>query len=159
MTILSYVFNTPLGLLAVREDQDALCAVEFVAYEEPDISLTPLLKEAKDQLTAYFQGRLQQFELPLSARGTPFQQRVWAQLQQIPYGHTLSYAEVAQRINQCQAVRAVGAANSRNPLAIVVPCHRVIGRDGSLTGYAGGIERKAYLLALEKGQISLGCAP
>ncbi|NET31522.1 MAG: methylated-DNA--[protein]-cysteine S-methyltransferase [Cyanothece sp. SIO1E1] len=102
--------------------------------------------EAKQQLTAYFAGSLTTFELPLQLQGTPFQQQVWAALKTIPYGITLSYGELAQQIGKPNASRAVGLANGRNPVSIIVPCHRVIGANGKLTGYGGGIERKQWLL-------------
>jgi methylated-DNA-[protein]-cysteine S-methyltransferase len=107
------------------------------------------LAEARRQLDAYFVGAITAFTLPLAASGTPFQQRVWAALREIPFGETISYAAIARRIGASDAVRAVGAANGRNPLSIVVPCHRVIGADGSLTGFGGGIERKRWLLQHE----------
>ena len=107
------------------------------------------LDAACKQLDQYFAGQRRQFELRLAPRGTPFQRQVWQALQAIPYGTTCSYSELANRIENPQAVRAVGAANGANPLAIIVPCHRVIGRDGSLTGYAGGLPRKQLLLELE----------
>jgi methylated-DNA-[protein]-cysteine S-methyltransferase len=105
--------------------------------------------EASRQLALYFEGRLTQFDLPLAARGTPFQQRVWEELKTIPYGATVSYGELARRIGQPSASRAVGMANGRNPIGIIVPCHRVIGANGKLTGYGGGLPRKEALLALE----------
>ncbi len=104
---------------------------------------------AAGQLAAYFAGRLTDFSLPLAPAGTPFQRRVWVGLQDIPYGDTWSYRQLAGKIGNPAAVRAVGLANGRNPIAIVIPCHRVIGADGSLTGYGGGLERKRYLLDLE----------
>jgi methylated-DNA-[protein]-cysteine S-methyltransferase len=104
---------------------------------------------ARAQLAAYFAGDLTIFTLPLAARGTPFQQRVWAALRELPYGETISYIDLARRLGDERAVRAVGGANGRNPLPIVVPCHRVIGADGSLTGFGGGIERKRWLLRHE----------
>jgi methylated-DNA-[protein]-cysteine S-methyltransferase len=104
---------------------------------------------AKRQLREYFAGHRKVFDLPLAPRGTPFQQEVWRALRKIPFGRTSSYSAIAERIGRPKAVRAVGAANGKNPIVIVVPCHRVIGRDGSLTGYAGGVERKQRLLALE----------
>lgn len=107
------------------------------------------LREARRQLEAYFAGELELFDLPVAMHGTPFQLRVWEALRSIPFGETVSYAEIARRIGNATAVRAVGAANGRNPVPIVVPCHRVIGADGSLTGYGGGIERKKWLLAHE----------
>jgi methylated-DNA-[protein]-cysteine S-methyltransferase len=104
---------------------------------------------ARRQLDEYFAGERSAFELPLDGAGTPFQRRVWAALAAIPYGETVSYGELARRIGRPAAVRAVGMANGRNPISIVVPCHRVIGADGALTGYGGGVERKRYLLELE----------
>ena len=106
--------------------------------------------EAKEQLAAYFAGNLQQFDVPIRLCGTDFQKRVWAELTRIPYGATRSYGELARQIGSPGASRAVGLANGRNPLSIVVPCHRVIGANGKLTGYGGGISRKETLLALEK---------
>ena len=102
-----------------------------------------------EQLAAYFAGELTTFDVPLNAHGTPFQQRVWSALLTIPYGETVSYLEIARRIGDAKAVRAVGTANGRNPISIIVPCHRVIGASGALTGYGGGIERKRALLMLE----------
>ncbi len=104
------------------------------------------------QLEQYFAARLTRFDVTLDLQGTPFQQTVWNGLMGIPYGQTVSYGELAQRINNPKAVRAVGLANGRNPVSIIVPCHRVIGANGSLTGYGGGLERKKCLLALERGQ-------
>jgi methylated-DNA-[protein]-cysteine S-methyltransferase len=104
---------------------------------------------AAEQLAAYFAGRLTDFTLPLAPAGTPFQRRVWAGLQEIPYGETWSYGQLASKIGNPAAVRAVGLANGRNPIAVVIPCHRVIGSDGSLTGYGGGLDRKRFLLDLE----------
>ena len=112
----------------------------------------PLLQQAVQQLDAYFAGLLRNFELPLDTVGTEFQHSVWRGLLAIPFGRTSSYAELAHQIGNPKAVRAVGAANGRNPIAIIVPCHRVIGAAGTLVGYAGGLERKRFLLALESGQ-------
>jgi methylated-DNA-[protein]-cysteine S-methyltransferase len=111
---------------------------------------SPLLIEATRQLQDYFAGRRTTFELPLSLAGTPFQRRVWAALQDIPYAETISYGQLADRIGQPTAARAVGLANGRNPIGIIVPCHRVVGADGGLTGYGGGIERKEHLLEFER---------
>jgi methylated-DNA-[protein]-cysteine S-methyltransferase len=111
---------------------------------------------AAGQLSAYFAGQLTEFDLPLSPAGTDFQRQVWTGLQAIPYGKTVSYAELARRVGRPSASRAVGLANGRNPIAIVVPCHRVIGADGSLTGYGGGLDRKRFLLALERGPRGAG---
>lgn len=109
----------------------------------------PLLQEAARQLAAYFAGKLRRFELPLRPAGTPFQQRVWAALCEIPYGEVRSYGAIAARIGSPKAARAVGRANHGNPLPIVIPCHRVIGASGALTGYGGGLPIKEYLLRIE----------
>jgi len=108
-----------------------------------------ILRAAREQLDAYFAGRLTIFDLPLAASGTPFQERVWAELRSIPFGRTASYGELARRLGEPKAVRAVGSANGRNPISIIVPCHRVIGASGDLTGFGGGIERKRWLLEHE----------
>jgi methylated-DNA-[protein]-cysteine S-methyltransferase len=107
------------------------------------------------QLQEYFAGELREFDIPLLMEGTEFQKRVWKTLQTIPYGETISYGELAKKIGDSKAVRAVGAANGQNPIPIIVPCHRVIGSDGSLTGFGGGIENKRKLLELERGQGTL----
>jgi methylated-DNA-[protein]-cysteine S-methyltransferase len=109
-----------------------------------------LFRPLREQLRAYFAGELQAFDVPLAARGTPFQQRVWQLLRTIPYGTTTTYGELARRLGNGNASRAVGLANGRNPIGIVIPCHRVVGADGALTGYAGGIERKRWLLEHER---------
>ncbi|MCC3763275.1 methylated-DNA--[protein]-cysteine S-methyltransferase [Glycomyces sp. TRM65418] len=151
--------ESPLGRLAVAAVDEGLTYVhmgveeveETWGPEEP----TPVLEAAVDQLSAYFAGDLKEFDLPLAPVGTAFQRRVWAELAKIPYGETCSYLEVAERIGDRKAVRAVGLANGRNPIAIVVPCHRVIGANGRLTGYAGGLWRKERLLSLERGEPAL----
>lgn len=147
-------FNTPIGELALYCHDNRLVAIDFsdndaglAAEVSPD---DPLLQEACHQMEAYFAGQLQGFDLPLAPSGSPFRLRVWRALQDIPYGETCSYGELAKAIGAPKASRAVGQANHHNPLSIVIPCHRVIGSDGSLTGYGGGLERKRFLLALEK---------
>jgi len=122
--------------------------VRFEA-EAAAISTDPLLLEAADQLGAYFAGELHEFDLPLAPRGTPFQRGVWDAVSAIPYGSTATYADIAAAVGRPSACRAVGAANGRNPLPLIVPCHRVIGAAGALTGYGGGLERKRSLLDLE----------
>jgi methylated-DNA-[protein]-cysteine S-methyltransferase len=114
-----------------------------------DPAACPVVGDARAQLAAYFAGERTAFDLPLAMRGTAFNLRVWAELRGIPYGETASYADVARRLGSPGAARAVGAANARNPIPIIVPCHRVVGADGSLTGFGGGIERKRWLLAHE----------
>jgi methylated-DNA-[protein]-cysteine S-methyltransferase len=112
-------------------------------------SSDPLLLDAADQLRAYFAGELREFDLPLAPRGTPFQREVWAAVAAVPYGRTATYSEIAAAVGRPSACRAVGAANGRNPLPVIVPCHRVIGAAGALTGYGGGLDRKRSLLDLE----------
>ena len=120
------------------------------AGDEP-LEETPVLKHAVEELTAYFAGAFQAFSIPLSPRGTAFQQAVWQALMDIPYGQTATYGEIAARIGNPKACRAVGMANNRNPLPIVIPCHRVIGGSGKLVGYGGGLPVKEWLLKLERG--------
>jgi methylated-DNA-[protein]-cysteine S-methyltransferase len=123
---------------------------------EPEWTLDRgLLKEPARQLTAYFQGRLRHFDVPVAPAGTAFQQAVWSELQNIPYGETISYGELARRLGNPKAVRAVGLANGSNPISIIIPCHRVIGSNGTLVGYGGGLSTKQALLALERGQGTL----
>ncbi len=147
---------TPCGPLLLVINEQGLCHVDFCLSPKPVLvpeSWQPdeaALAPYAEQFTAYFDGRLQRFDLPLAAHGTEFQQQVWQALAQIPYGETRSYGDIAQVIDKPKAVRAVGAANGRNPLAIIVPCHRVIGRDGTLTGYAGGLTIKQFLLTHEQ---------
>src|SRR5262249_6058920 len=112
-------------------------------------------KTVLQQLHEYFEGRSTSFDIPLSMSGSAFEHAVWSALQEIPYGETASYGEIARRVGEPDAPRAVGVANARNPIAVIVPCHRVIGADGSLTGYGGGLERKRFLLDLESGALAL----
>lgn len=145
---------SPVGTLLLESDGKALTRVRFPG-EPADTGTEARIRDAApfaaalDQLREYFAGKRRKFELPLAPRGTPFQLKVWRELLKIPYGRTITYAELARRIGNEKACRAVGAANGRNPLPIVVPCHRVIGADGSLTGFGGGIEAKRRLLVLE----------
>jgi methylated-DNA-[protein]-cysteine S-methyltransferase len=129
-------------------------AVSYSAIRIPHSAFrddhAPPFAAVKEQLAAYFRGDLQAFDLPLAPAGTPFQRRVWQELARIPYGETISYGELARRVGNPKAARAVGLANGQNPLPIIVPCHRVIGSDGRLTGYGGGLPRKEALLALER---------
>lgn len=146
--------DSPLGPVRISATEEGISEVLFCAVsgEATPSALTAL---AAEQLQAYFAGRLQRFSLPLAATGTDFQQQVWQALCAVPFGATCSYADIARNIDNVKAVRAVGAANSRNPLAIVVPCHRVIGANGTLTGYAGGLDKKAWLLKHEQRQQAL----
>ena len=148
------VHSSPVGLLTLVSDGRSLIGVHFEGWDPPVgaiLGLDSVLAVAACQLDAYFDGRLATFDLPLAPIGTPFQHRVWSALRDIPFGETRSYGQLAKAIGKPSAMRAVGAANGRNPIAIVVPCHRVIGADGSLTGFGGGIERKKFLLSLEQG--------
>ena len=159
---LDYVWmDTPVGRLLVAADEAGL---RYVLFGEGRSSVGPQpgwhedatrLAHAVRQLHAYFAGGLRRFELPLAPEGTPFQRRVWQELLNIPYGETISYGELARRIGKPTGSRAVGLANGANPISIVIPCHRVIGSDGKLTGYGGGLKTKEWLLALERGQLAL----
>ena len=147
-------FETRLGKCPVRvvTTPTAVEGVELNPEGPPECECNenqPLVKEALKQFSAYFEGRLTEFDLPLEMAGTPFQKRVWEALREIPYGETCSYKDLALSIGMPSAVRAVGAANGRNPIAIIVPCHRVIGAGGNLVGYGGGLPMKRMLLDLE----------
>ena len=149
--------NSILGIFRLEEENDAICGLTLCPDGVPELEPlprkvceTPLLQEAEEQLNEYFAGVRREFDLPLAAKGTPFQQAVWAQLRKIPYGEVRTYGQLAAALGNPKAGRAVGSACHRNPLCIVVPCHRVIGADGSLTGYAEGLDIKEYLLELER---------
>ncbi len=148
--IYTYV-DTPIGSILVAGDGAAIVETCFAgAKPKPDWTRDDdAFRDASGQLTAYFAGELQAFDLPLAPRGTDFQQSVWSALLRIPYGETTTYSTIAERIGRPAAVRAVGAANGANPIPIVIPCHRVIGASGSLTGFGGGLDVKRQLLALE----------
>ncbi|HEX2086268.1 MAG TPA: methylated-DNA--[protein]-cysteine S-methyltransferase, partial [Solirubrobacteraceae bacterium] len=137
--------DSPIGPLTLTVADGRLTGLRMEAGAR-DAREEPALRRAVAQLDAYFAGALTAFDLPLAPAGTAFQRRVWSALCEIPYGETVSYRELAARVGSPSACRAVGHANGRNPLAIVVPCHRVVGADGSLTGFGGGLERKAWLL-------------
>ena len=144
-----FTMGSPAGLLTATEENGAIVSLHF-GGERKTLPRTPLLQEVQRQLTAYFSGALREFDLPLAPRGTPFQCAVWQALREIPYGEVRSYGEIAAAIGRPNACRAVGMACHVNPIAIVVPCHRVMGKSGALTGYAAGVERKRVLLALEQ---------
>lgn len=135
-------------------DGDGLCALRFAAAGE-EMDAAPVLLQAERELEEYFAGRRTAFSVPLSMHGTPFQMAVWEALRDIPYGETRSYASLARQIGRPRACRAVGMANHVNPLPILVPCHRVLGADGRLTGYAGGLNVKEYLLKLEGAHVKV----
>ncbi len=153
--------ESPVGKLLIAGD---VAGVRRILFTEGRRDVRPepgwnenveALSEVIRQLRAYFAGTLREFRLPLAPEGTPFQRCVWQELLNIPYGSTISYGELARRLGKPSASRAVGMANGANPISIVVPCHRVIGSNGKLTGYGGGLKNKAWLLALERGQIDL----
>lgn len=161
MSSYHYLYPSLIGDLILCEEDGSLTMVEFAEPDadyrsHPDLHgqttapvLTPILAETVRQLDEYFAGKRYDFDLPLAPQGTPFQQQVWAALRQIPYGTTASYGQIAAAIGNPKASRAVGMANNRNPIAVIIPCHRVIGADGSLVGYGGGIPIKKQLLELE----------
>ena len=158
----SYTFmKSPVGTLLLAANHEALCSISFPSEGRP---ATPdehwkedeqALRKTIEQLLAYFAGELETFDLPLAPEGTAFQQKVWKELCQIWYGQTVSYGELARRIGNDKASRAVGLANGSNPIPIIIPCHRVIGSNGKLTGYGGGLPIKEKLLALERRQLTL----
>lgn len=144
------LFQSPLGKLTLVANEHALTGIFFRhCNEAPPTPKSALLAIAEEQLNEYFAGKRQQFDLPIEFKGTEFQKKVWAALLTIPYGETRSYADIAKQVGSPKAVRAVGLANSKNPISIIAPCHRVIGSNGKLTGYAGGLHNKEFLLRLE----------
>ncbi|MFG1645282.1 methylated-DNA--[protein]-cysteine S-methyltransferase [Amycolatopsis sp. NPDC049252] len=152
------VVDSPFGPLTLVAQGDALCGLymvrqrhrpDEVTFGEPDPG-AGIFARAETELKEYFAGQRHEFYVPLTFVGTPFQQLVWAELRKIPYGTTTSYGELADRLGKPSASRAVGLANGRNPIGIIVPCHRVVGANGSLTGYGGGLERKRHLLDFEQ---------
>jgi len=150
---------SPLGTLVLATNGNALTGIWFDGQRyQPPIGFdwkrqqdSALLQRARSLLTAYFAGHRPGFDVPVEPHGTPFQRAVWQAIATVPYGETIAYRELARRVGRPHSVRAVGAATGRNPLSIMIPCHRIVGADGSLTGYAGGLDRKRALLALESG--------
>jgi methylated-DNA-[protein]-cysteine S-methyltransferase len=157
MHMINYTYmESPVGRLLLAGDEEGIRLISFLEGKRPTKPQpgwryhTEPLQRAVGQLSDYFAGHRRRFDLPLQLRGTPFQLAVWQALQDIPYGQTISYGELARRVGNPNGSRAVGLANGSNPIAIVVPCHRVIGSNGKLTGYGGGLENKETLLALER---------
>jgi len=139
--------STPLGSAKLEGNEEGLNNVTVLEQDEPESKIIPeVLLDAAYQLNEYFEGKRQNFDLLLNPEGTEFQKKVWSLLLEIPYGKTISYLELSRRLEDVNAIRAVASANGKNPLWIIIPCHRVIGSDGSLTGYAGGLHRKKWLL-------------
>ncbi len=148
-------YESKAGRIGITEKNGQITRICITGDDLPkgeELCKTPLLKEAVRQLDSYFNGELKEFSLPLAPEGTDFMKQVWAALCEIPYGKTATYGEVADKIGRPKAARSVGLANNRNPIPIIIPCHRVIGADGSLTGYAGGLDMKKRLLDLEKAE-------
>jgi O-6-methylguanine DNA methyltransferase len=141
--------ESPIGLVEIEGTREAITGLHFVDERRPGATTSPVLEEALNQVLGYFRGTRRRFDLPLDLGGTDFQRAVWQHLLTIPFGEITSYGGVALAIGRPRAVRAVGAANGRNPISIIVPCHRVLGGDGSLTGYGGGLWRKEWLLRHE----------
>lgn len=155
--------DSPIGTIILTSDGQALTGLYTSAHkyeaelsdrQSVSVDRSEILSKAKEELQLYFAGKLTEFTVPVAKSGTPFQQRVYEQLCLIPYGETISYGELAARVGNPNASRAVGMANGRNPISIIVPCHRVIGANGTLTGYGGGLPRKQFLLELEKANAS-----
>jgi methylated-DNA-[protein]-cysteine S-methyltransferase len=158
MTLAHSIFPSPVGALTLVASDTGLVAILWEDDDPARVRMGaraerndhPILEMAAAQLTDYFGGRLQAFTVPLDFRGTPFQQTIWAALCDIPFGETRSYGDVARAVGRPTASRAVGAANGRNPISIIAPCHRVVGANGALTGFAGGVETKRWLLDFER---------
>jgi len=148
-----WYYDFPMGTMGIAQENDAITHISFKGlgnFDGYEIKETQLIKRTAMEIEEYFAGKRRSFDIPLSMSGTDFQRLVWKALQTIPFGETRSYKDIAIQIGNPKACRAVGMANNKNPVAIVVPCHRVIGQDGSMTGYAGGIDVKEYLLDVEK---------
>jgi len=146
----THIINTPIGKMIATADEKAITSLDFTDETDSTSSENPLLIRLEEELREYFEGKRQSFTLPLSPNGTVFQKEAWKRLCAIPYGETISYATEAKVFGNPKAVRAVANANGRNPIAILIPCHRVIASDGGIGGYSGGVWRKEFLLALEK---------
>tara|TARA_Y100001970_G_C14071156_1_gene769506 strand:- start:530 stop:1042 length:513 start_codon:yes stop_codon:yes gene_type:complete len=154
----SCIFESPLGKIRLHQNQGYLVGLSFVSKElktdihlsELSLSDTKVFSETSNKLERYFSGNLQDFNIPIKVKGTSFERSAWRALLRIPYGETWSYSKQANFINKPEAIRAIGNANSKNPMPIIIPCHRVIGKDGYLKGYSSGIEKKSYLIDLEK---------
>jgi len=142
-------FDSPVGELLVRSQGDSITTIHFNKREREPESPTPVVDQCISELAEYFSGTRKFFTIPLAPLGSEFQKRVWDALLEIPYGKTISYSEQAMRVGDLKSIRAVALANGQNPIAIVIPCHRVIGKDGSLVGYGGGLDNKTWLLKHE----------
>lgn len=155
--MISCIYESPIGPFTLASNGEAITQLEFEGGRYP-LPQYPrgddkVLKQARKELDAYFAGKLKDFTVPVAPEGTEFQKKAWKALQKIPYGTTRSYGQQAKVVGNPSASRAVGAANGRNPIAVIIPCHRVIGSNGSLTGFGGGMKRKQFLLDLEQGEL------
>ncbi|KAB2878317.1 methylated-DNA--[protein]-cysteine S-methyltransferase [bacterium] len=168
--IIYKIIKSPLGDMVLGSIADKICFLEFYLperYKEMSGKIrkvfdaewvegtNDVIEQAEKELQEYFSGKRKNFTVPLDLRGSEFEIKIWEQLQKIPYGHVCSYGDIAKKINNPKSVRAVGGANHNNPVAIIVPCHRVIGKNGSLVGYGGGIDKKKLLIELERGELNL----
>ncbi|MBL6446828.1 methylated-DNA--[protein]-cysteine S-methyltransferase [Fulvivirga sp. 29W222] len=143
------VYQSPIGGIKISVDNAAITEACFTEDNRNDYSENALINQCINEMDAYFQGNLKQFSIPIKLTGTDFQNRVWSELLKIPFGKTISYSELAIRLGDLKCIRAAGTANGKNKIPIIVPCHRVIGKDGSLVGFAGGLEKKEWLLKHE----------
>jgi len=143
-------YMSPIGCIKIITDEESVVSVSFAENNKLSSSLPAVVENTLSQLDEYFCGKRKSFDLPLNINTTPFRRKVFGSLLNIQYGETASYKQIAEKINNPRAVRAIGGANNKNPIAIIIPCHRVIGADGSLVGYSGGIERKIWLLRHEQ---------
>lgn len=141
--------SSPLGLIRLTATVNGISSLYFVGQKDTPVSKSKILSDCEEQLKEYFSGERTSFRVPLDVQGTGFQNRVWSELLNIPYGKTISYLQLAKQLGDEKAVRAVGTANGRNPASIIIPCHRVIGSNGDLVGYGGGLDKKRFLLELE----------
>jgi len=145
-------YNSPIGLLEIKSGGETISEVLFQEEQTEEENSCDVIKQCKKQLDEYFSKRRKTFDLPLAPNGTSFQKQVWDQLQKIPFAKTISYLQLARELGDEKKIRAAGTANGRNPIPIIIPCHRVIGSDGSLVGYGGGLWRKKWLLEFESGK-------
>ena len=146
---MEFIYEAPMGKLLITYDDEFIFGLHFDREQNQEYKLNSIIKSCINQLDQYFAGSLKEFDLPLKPMGTDFQKATWAALQGIPYGETVSYGQIAMAIGKPKAPRAVGGANNKNPISIIIPCHRVIGASGAMVGYGGGMERKIWLLEHE----------
>lgn len=149
------VYTSPIGEISIIEEENKIIEISFGVKSGIKQGSSLLLEKTKNELQEYFDGKRMEFDIPIKLNGTDFYKKVWNELKKIPYGETRSYGEIAERIGNPKASRAVGMANHNNPISIIVPCHRVVGKNNKLVGYAGGLDKKKYLIELERKVMSL----